>query len=122
MKESWKFDVNEHLENLKKTNERMGKLKSLLKEYNNIITCWDTLIEPRVTLDNLTSWWWCFNLEWHLVLISKEYWFIDWLCDSGRIDIGKSEKHYYWLSLAEELVMRLSISENPISDLIYYLK
>ena len=122
MKENWKFDVNEHLENLKKTNERMGKLKSLLKEYNNIITCWDAQIEPRVTLDNWWSWWWCFNLEWHLVLISKEYWFIDWLCDSGKIDIGKSEKYYYWLSLAEELVMRLSISENPISDLISYLK
>ena len=48
--------------------------------------------------------------------------FIEWLCNSGRIDISKTLKHYYWTSLAEELVMRLSISDTPIEDLISYLK
>ena len=71
------------------------------------------------------------NISWQqaeLLIISKQYWFIKWLVDNDKIDIEKEIKNseLNWLHehyLREDcLLMLLSISDEPISDLISYLK
>ena len=68
-----------------------------------------------------------------MVMISKNYWFIQRLVEQDKIDkdkiIEKSEYliEYRWNNIDQNmfrntLLMLLSISENPISDLISYLK
>ena len=75
-----------------------------------------------------------------LLIISKVYEFIKWLFDKDKIDFDKL-KPLTWVTeimlatncpnrieakrryrLYEQLLMLLSISDNPISDLISYLK
>jgi len=84
--------------------------------------------------------WW-FSEE---LIISKKFWFIKRLVDNDKIDLRKLKNIYmsdYWSSddifLAydkweqwiiyivdyyESLLMQLSISDNPIQDLVLYLK
>ena len=72
-----------------------------------------------------------------LLIISKQFWFIKRLVDNDKIDLDKLEKiwyeetvyEWYWqyreiveYSDCESLLMLLAISENPIEDLISYLK
>jgi hypothetical protein len=60
-------------------------------------------------------------------LISKKMWFIEWLVKNNKIDHEKvyDSENYYAVDVwdnTDELLMLLAISENPISDLISYLK
>jgi len=68
--------------------------------------------------------------EFDLLVISKHYWFIQWLVKKDKIDNSKFyDKNIlkWFMTLTKEekadsIIMNLSISENPISDLISYLK
>ena len=112
----------------------MEKLLKLLNEYE-----WYTDI-PTWTLSWANEplyWWWTAYASAYLIP-SKRYWFIKWLVDNDKIDFSLipnkikeiwipmkinweikywfDSSDYYWL------LMLLSISDNPISDLISYLK
>lgn len=79
--------------------------------------------------------WWTIDKEkeirkYKLMIISKEYWFIKRLVDNDKIDY---EKDRYWmnfyenwnqkfLSSEDEIIMELSIQDNPIEFLISVLK
>lgn len=58
-------------------------------------------------------------------IVSKDYWFIKRLVDKNMIDLFKMPKKFeeiwfFWW-VANRTVMLLSMSDNPIEDLIYYL-
>lgn len=64
-------------------------------------------------------------------LVSKKMWFIEWLVREEKIDLLKrtfmnlryaEEILAGHFSLEERIIIILAISENPISDLISYLK
>ena len=77
-----------------------------------------------------------FGEKWHFKytmrfdevhLVSKKMWFIEWLVKGNKIDHDKvyDNENYYAVDVrdnTDELLMLLAISENPISDLISYLK
>jgi len=80
----------------------------------------DSIDNPWTKYISLSSVW-----AWkiYLWIISREYWFIEWLVDNDKIDLSKLYHDmrlefgdYYWL------LMQLSISDTPIDDLILYLK
>ena len=66
-------------------------------------------------------------------LCSKQFWFIKWLVENEKIDswtrnplfitelVGEQEKQIPY-SFYEEMLIRLSLSDTPIEDLISYLK
>lgn len=65
--------------------------------------------------------------QWIDLVISKRYWFIEWLVENDKIDIEKLESLnfndvlylrtvYYWM------LMLLSIQDNPIEFLVSILK
>ena len=63
------------------------------------------------------------------IIISKEYWFIKWLVDNNKIDFTKDcivEFWYYWTEWYcdkyDNIIMNLSIQDNPIEFLISILK
>lgn len=60
-------------------------------------------------------------------IISKSFWFIKWLVKNNKIDNSKlSRESDMWFGnkyeREESLLMLLAISDNPIEDLISYLK
>ena len=66
-------------------------------------------------------------------IISKRFWFIERLVKNDKIDLYKVEQEamswftdespVYWDEIwTERLIMMLSVSNNSISDLVYYLK
>ena len=62
-------------------------------------------------------------------IISKKYWFIEWLVENDKIDFyeWKYLENPIWSNNYDEcdyleLIQRLSISDTPIEDLISYLK
>ena len=60
-------------------------------------------------------------------MISKQFWFIERLVKKNKIDISKlSRESDMWFGdkyeREESLLMLLAISDNPIEDLISYLK
>lgn len=60
-----------------------------------------------------------------LLMISKKYEFIKWLVEKDKIDYEKLNElndRYRCLEPYEAIVMQLSISDNPIQDLISLLK
>ena len=68
-----------------------------------------------------------------LLIISARYWFIERLVENDKIDLDKVEQEamgwfddespVYWKDIrTARLIMMLSVSNNPISDLVYYLK
>ena len=66
-----------------------------------------------------------------LQVISKKFWFIQWLVDNDRIDIQWAKNLLYeseifnplpYTDLAERLIMYLAIQDDPISFLISILK
>lgn len=113
----------------------MEKLINLLNEYEAIRH------KTSIVAD---IWWWekdrlsYLGLNTHyseLLCISKGYEFIEWLVKNNNIDRDKiieksdfmpivSNKVWDFLQPTEEqeLLMLLAISDNPISDLISYLK
>ena len=68
-------------------------------------------------------------LEWNwkndLILISKSYWFIQWLVENEKVDFSNID--FYFLqreqyTKTESLLMLLSIQDNPIEFLVSILK
>lgn len=62
-----------------------------------------------------------------VVLISKSFWFIQWLVENDKIDLTKLEDNsdWYWIELWDdcyEVLALLSIQDNPIEFLISILK
>lgn len=63
-------------------------------------------------------------------MISKQFWFIEWLVDNDKIDLMKLKKwiednKFYcakWGKITNMLLMLLSIQDNPIEFLISILK
>lgn len=61
------------------------------------------------------------------VIISKRFWFIQWLVENDKIDLDNKELISLMSELREQrnptkcLLMLLSISDTPIEDLILYL-
>lgn len=121
----------------------MEKLMELLNEYDPYIASDG---EHRDNLWYFIYKWWSaiFPKEvWMLQIISKEYWFIEWLVENDKIDTSKANDknlNGYEIELriravkelvadSEEktvlylnLLMLLSISSSPIEDLISFLK
>lgn len=67
-----------------------------------------------------------------LQIISKKFWFIQWLVEKDKIDIDKTLKEYWmfryiyfnaWIkSISDRFIMYLSIQDDPISFLVSILK
>ena len=119
------------------------KLKNILNEYedykekkfwrrNYIWVCyWKE--NPRISADR-AEWNWAndclFEDESRAIIISKGYNFIKWLVDNDKISF---EKDKYWMILyenwvqkflksEEEILIELSIQDNPIEFLCSVLK
>jgi len=108
----------------------MEKLMKLLYEYQKI-KCFYPLYydaeENKIYLDSDARIW----AEQYL--ISKDFWFIKWLVKNDKIDLEGIEQRaidfFYdespvrWKEIrTERLIMMLSIQDNPIEDLISFLK
>ena len=91
----------------------------------------------RKLVDYYNQWWEeKFWEKWHFKytmrfdevhLVSKKMWFIEWMVKNNKIDHDKvyDNENYYAVDVwdnTDELLMLLAISENPISDLISYLR
>lgn len=112
----------------------MGKLIQYLNQF-----------EEEKKSDN--HWWlsfdnellWLSNIrEARLAVISKEYWFIEWLVDNDKIDRHNVKETNYWWEFnyywtipnskrnkeiqVERLIMLISIQDNKIEFLISLLK
>ena len=94
----------------------MEKLIELLNEYGNeICNHWGNYQTDMDFTDRDTYWY-----------LSKKFWFIWWLVENDKIDLGKTP--YLWEYgmgtdfPTDSIIMLLSISNTPIEDLISYLK
>lgn len=118
----------------------MEKLIELLNEYNcNVLKRADewklknSIDHPWTKYISLSSVW-----AWkiYLYVISKEFWFIKRLVDNDKIDFEKNKLQvlkdidvrgevmydYTLFDKADGVIMHLAISDNPIEDLISYLR
>lgn len=108
----------------------MNELIELLNEYDDWMVSWYEEYFPTEWLFVTNAGQW-FREEF---ILGKRYWFIQWLVQNDKIDFIKLiQKQGNWeidnikLNPIKELeyyklLMLLAISENPISDLISYLK
>ena len=95
---------------------RMEKIVSLLNEYE-----W----QESWSYDK-KYWihiWWGDDLDYECFICSKKYWFIKWLVENKKIDKSKvfsfidtADKPY------EDILCLLALSDEPIEDLISFLK
>ena len=97
----------------------MEKLRELLNEYkgktydysklSNLFYRWEYESYEEVTEEKL---------------ISKKFWFIEWLVRENKIDLLRLDNRIALseFNKVERVLMALSISNKPISDLISYLK
>lgn len=113
----------------------MEKLLKLLNEYNIELHWVDRAYKDGFNLGYEQEYMRDFRVAY---LISKSFWFIKRLVDNDKIDKRKvfdGERKTCWelvekdiddfldeVNLRERLLMLLAISENPIEDLISYLK
>ena len=80
--------------------------------------------------------WWS-TICWihEIVLISKKFWFIQWLIENDKINRSKVlisfsmaeydglwNTYWHWVDDNQRLLMILTISDTPIKDLVSYLK
>lgn len=105
-----------------------NKLIELLNRYIKEKELWNTVkeIDDDYFVNNYNNW------DWYLCeeVISKKFWFIKWLVENDKIDFSwEWELANELVALferkvdnAEWLIALLSISDNPIEDLISYLK
>lgn len=111
----------------------MEKLIKLLNEYahTDFVEYKDWCFNEKFMWE---AWMWYSDVE----VISKDFWFIQRLVKNCKIDFNSIKRiilnyevedneaiEYYDLDFAtkeETLLMLLAISDNPISDLISYLK
>ena len=104
----------------------MKKLIQLLNEYNCeklwYVDKWE-IKNNKFILDYKI---WTYAFRTHLYIISKEYWFIQWLRSHDRIrDFRPLEQlvdGYWRFQEYESRLMLLSIQDDPISFLISVLK
>ena len=94
--------------------KEIWKLIELLNEYCGE----DEWSETKWTKKHLLEWW-LLSLQ----VISKKFWFIKWLVENDKIDESKvfsfidtADKPY------EDILCLLALSDEPISDLISFLK
>lgn len=129
--------LNEYeIEREEKINSFNDKEKPLWEWYKDCTG--DLTFEPT---DNNKMNWEYFSWDTaHSVIISKSYWFIQWLVQKDKINIEEIENseyylidwmYYYerkkfWIELKEDLeeilLMLLAISENPIEFLFTILR
>lgn len=91
----------------------MEKLIELLNEYNKEI--WKPKrMSGREVRTHYT------------VVISSWYWFIKWLVKNDKLDFRELPylwEYWMWVDIpTDSIISTLSISDNPIEDLISYLK
>ncbi len=112
----------------------MEKLIDLLNEYEETKEVRD--YTRRIGKQNKTRIYWTEHTwayvddeEAERIIISKKYWFIDWLIEEDKINLDRAYLETccmcwwyirYWE--ANGLVMQLSISSKPIEYLIFVLK
>lgn len=131
--------------------KKMEKLMKLLNEYQKKLNRREEnkrnyeiyereLKDDNIRMNDLDDPYEWLNMYWWYAkarLISKQFWFIKRLVDSDKININEwwndyektnlycnpdffqLQQHY---SYYESLLMLLAISDNPIEDLISYLK
>ena len=106
----------------------MEKLIELLNEYSKIRKYNNAEIVEWVEHTKWNLYWRYWENTWsYMVVISKEYGFIDWLIENEKIDLDKiklfsifKEDRYY--NAYQSILMALSISDTPIEFLISILK
>lgn len=60
---------------------------------------------------------------WAEKIICKEFWFIKYLVENDKINLDEIERYsVFWYTYYQNLLMLLSISDNPIEFLISILK
>ena len=108
----------------------MDKLVALLNEFEKEKKSWFTWR----SIDSYDNCVYGVDCDWETEitmysdLYSKQYWFIKWLVDNDKIDYKKFEdsiERYYDLEdyyLSEQVLMFLSIQDNPIEFLISILR
>ena len=103
----------------------MGKLIELLNE----------MIKSKGNCYKIIDYaWWVFIIDdkankyrcnlYPAVVISKEYWFIKWLVENNKIKLWAYDIEWYHFNAHTylDLIMLLSIQDNPIEFLISILK
>lgn len=109
----------------------MEKLIELFKEYvDNHWTDTKDLEKEYWVIDD-----WQWFLYWtreylYEIIVSKKFWFIKWLVENEKIDTEKlGEKSEYtfikngwWEHIIEDVLMLLSIQDEPINLLLEILK
>jgi hypothetical protein len=114
----------------------MEKLIELLNEYENVNDWYATYTTRWEDSKRELKSSYMFDEDQNIIqiyIISKSFWFIKRLVENDKIDLSNEEYFYqdtiYELEqaqlikdLSDYLIMKLSISENPIEDLISYLK
>jgi len=102
----------------------MDKLIELLNEYEQLNMC-RKFKEYDIENQNM------FENDFVFIkvseLISKRYWFIEWLVEYEKIDLNKIEvfsifKENRYYNAYQSILMALSIQDNPIEFLVSILK
>lgn len=124
----------------------MEKLIELLNEYNRNVKKWSDRRELKNSIDNPWTKYISLSSVWawkiYLWIISREYWFIEWLVKKNKIDtkkVAERRKEDWWSIVnynhdeetktvetmieywTDNTLMALSVSNSPIDDLILYL-
>ena len=116
---------------MEKEKKEIWKLIELLNERDVGEECWELYYLSNGIIRD--DWW---NILYDYRTISKQFWFIKWLVENDKIrDLDKLE-YVYWIemvrhwteelytaySLYENLLMLLSIQDEPIRFLCEILK
>ena len=116
----------------------MKKLLNLLNEYAHTYADHydDTWEEIEIIFTDHNDQCFSYECDWKYttlvddVVISKRYWFIQWLVENEKINFSKLNSIHLWkwlnvfteVELYEDLIMLLSIQDNPIEFLTSILK
>ena len=101
----------------------MEKLIELLNEYvKSIKALWEWTVDEYNCIHYNDIW----LVTSELRIISKWYWFIEWLVENEKIDRDKVddkfERPFFWYTNYEIVLMLLSIQDEPIEFLVSILK
>lgn len=121
---------------MKLLNEYQKKLNRREENKRNYEIYERELKDDNIRMNDLDDPYEWLNMYWWYAkarLISKQFWFIKRLVENDKIDLSNEEYFYqdtiYELEqaqlikdLSDYLIMKLSISDNPIEDLISYLR